>query len=189
MINCLYCQKPLKIMIDLKDNKFTCKDCKKEYNLGLNNKLMTVSCKNKKINFLLNDISSCSDKLSNNTIYDLYTKGYVKCTKVLNQIYNEHYSNWEMPLNSIKDLIVQKAENSIKELDNNIRRIQSSEESYTCSKCGNTYPFEKAVNNNFSCMICSSQLKPFNKNDEIKNINSSISFLNNNIASLSRGWC
>lgn len=189
MINCLHCNKQLSLVIDLKNEKTNCKSCKAGYVIKISDKKIIVESGKKKVEFYLSDLSFCNNKLSSKTVYELYNKGYVKCTKTLNPNFNDHYNEWELSLNDLKNSALNSAKNKISFLNNKLEEFTNAEEKYSCSKCGRIYSFEEAVQKNFACFICSTLLKPHDSNEDAEMIKEDITYLNNTISILNLGWC
>ncbi len=189
MVKCLKCKKKLILLINLKESTFKCKECEAEYNISIKNKIIKVDYKGRKLTFFLNDISFFNSELNGKTVYELYNKGYVKCIKTLNQVFNEHYNTWELPLEDLKESVLTNSLNSINVLNQKLSNVASLEERYSCQSCGNVISFNTAVSNNFSCGLCSSMLRPFDSSTEINSINMEIRALNDRISSLNKGWC
>ncbi|MBN1923449.1 MAG: hypothetical protein JW791_01665 [Nanoarchaeota archaeon] len=189
MVNCLRCNNKLTLVIDLKNSNFKCKKCDTVYDLIIKDKIVSVGLDGKSINFFLNDISFFNNELSKKTIYELYNKGYVKCIKTLNTAFNDHYNNWELSLDNLKNNVINNSNKTINSLTNSLKRVNLSQANYSCPSCGFVLSFEEAVNANFLCNACSENLKIFDPVAESNEINNKIEYIKEKILTLERGWC
>lgn len=189
MITCLKCEKPLILLLDKRKNYYACKHCRKEYNLKLDNKTLIMNSESKELKLRLKGLSCTNEGLTNKTIYELYNKGVVKCTKTLNPEFNEHNSEWELSINKLREVIVKEYEDKKKFLKKRIESVNDSEEKYYCNKCNQILNFSETVKNNFLCNICNNRLTIFDIKEEIKMINSKLAKINNRVLNLSAGWC
>lgn len=169
MTNCLYCKKPLILMIDAKNSEFKCKNCEKDYELLFKNKILTIKKDNKKLCFFLNDLSNCDDFFSQKNIYDMYNKGYVNCVKILNSKYIQSDNFWELSISKLKDKLK-------KNIELKIQKELNMEDCFFCKKCNSKYSNQEALINNFSCIICNLNVETY---DNSKKINSLNTLLNN----------
>ena len=188
MIGCLKCKKPLKILINLKEPSFKCSSCAENYEFLLENKNLTIKKKNKNINFYFDNLSVSNNDFNNKTVYELYKSGYINCVKTLNPDFCDHNSKWVMDLNNAKQNIIKNFEQKINLLNNESLNVHTTEVKYYCASCSSVYNFGRAVDNNFTCSICSDNLQPQNADNEILKINSKKELLNNKLLLLRTGW-
>lgn len=188
MVNCLKCKKELVLSIDADDFRFQCKNCGQEYKFTIIGKDAQLALDNKKLTFFLNSVSPCSKNNSKNALYELYNKGYVKCTKILNTRYNNNDNEWTLPVTDILNASMKNYNSYIKSLYDEIEKIEGSEQNYVCNSCRDLFSFEKAVNNNFVCTSCAEQLKEISSEERKQKIIKRIEFIKNHKTLLMKGW-
>jgi DNA-directed RNA polymerase subunit RPC12/RpoP len=173
MINCLKCNTPLIIAIDAKNKDFKCKDCSEKYDLLFEKKILKIMHKKKQLAFFINDLSNCDNDFSLKNVYEMYSRGYLDCIKMLNSKYNQSDNFWQLSVAKLKEKIAQNLNLKINEL------LNSSDESYLCSGCMSKYSSNDAFANNFSCIICSKQLILNNNMDEIESFKKNLLTIGN----------
>jgi DNA-directed RNA polymerase subunit RPC12/RpoP len=172
MINCLKCNTPLILAIDAKNKEFKCKDCSEKYDLLFEKKILKITHKKKQLAFFINDLSNCDNDFSLKNVYEMYSKGYLDCIKMLNSKYNQSDNFWQLSIAKLKEKIAQN-------LNLKIELLNSAEESYICSTCMSSYSPQDALANNFSCIICSKQLILSNNLNEIEHFKKNLLTLGN----------
>lgn len=173
MINCLKCNTPLILNIDAKNNDFKCKNCCEKYKLFFEKKILKIIHNKKQLNFFINDLSNCDKDFSLKNVYEMYSKGYLDCVKMLNSKYNQSDNTWQLSINKLKEKIGQNINAKLNKI------LNDSAETYSCNSCMSSYSSQDALANNFSCMICSNQLNLNNNSEEIESLKKNLLVLEN----------
>jgi len=174
MIGCVNCNSPLVLNIDAKNNDFKCKECGEKYGLVFENKMLKILNKKKQIKFFINDLSSCDKDFSLKNVYEMYNKGYLDCVKMLNSKYNQSDNFWQLSINKLTSKISHNINIKLS------KALNSTDEVYSCNNCMSEYSSEDALSNNYSCIICSSQLVIKNNLNEIEELKKNLIILENN---------
>lgn len=188
MLECLKCKKPLTLSIDAESFNSKCRRCGQQYNLSLQGRHAAIAFGKQKLELGLNDISSCSTEFSKKILYEMYNKGYIKCLKMINSKFNNHDSEWVLPVNEALNISFKWYNDNIGLLSEELDHLACMEQSYMCPSCRASVSFSDAVAVSFLCPTCKKQLGEFKIEDKKKMLEKNILTLKKEQAALFRGW-
>lgn len=133
--------------------RFLCKSCNEEYKVTVEGRTMSLLHNKKVLKLLLNNISFCNNTLSKKTVYELYNKGYVQCTKSLNKVFNNYDNEWVLPVSNLVTVSDKFYGKKLSELSERLDTLNTTQ-MFTCPSCHNLFSFDSAAINQFSCNTC-----------------------------------
>ncbi|ADG12992.1 Transcription factor TFIIE, alpha subunit [Methanocaldococcus infernus ME] len=109
-------------------------------------------------------------------LYKLYDARLVAYRKWKEEDRNWFYYTWKPTIEKLPYVLKKRVLELIKELEERLR-YEKENVFFYCERCNIRIPFDKAMDFNFQCPACGSQLKEFDNSEIIKELEEQIKFL------------